>query len=402
MSKQLEIVTPDRREHCEEIIDLMAKAFPWPTFYAMRDSCRRGYLVNAHYDWTASRVGLMDGKVVTHWGVWDYRMRIGSARVRTGGIGGVATDGDYRKRGLMAATTEAGLQAMRECGYDMTILFGIPDFYHRFGYVRAWGEISWIVKVADLPSEPPAAAMRRFATRRDRDDIGEIYNRRNAGFTGTAVRPTFRFRDERTEGRLWADRRGKTVGYVIFRHRDDRITCRECGGDVEQILRVLGKLGRRRYCKEVRFTGLPFDHPLARRLRRGDCRTETRYTKSGSAMIRTIDLRSTLKNITGELSRRLRGSHLRGWRGELLIADPRDKVILTIGRSKVSVGAVRRGGRARHAMRGGAEIAQLLIGTHPPDEVVEANRTRLTGDARALIPVLFPDQHPVLGSRDRF
>jgi len=38
----------------------------------------------------------------------------------------------------MAKTVAATIEAMSQVGYDMTVLFGIPDFYHRFGYVRAW------------------------------------------------------------------------------------------------------------------------------------------------------------------------------------------------------------------------------------------------------------------------
>ena len=99
------------------------------------------------------------------------------------------------------------------------------------------------------------------------------------------------------------------------------------------------------------------------------------------------------------LSARLRASWLAGWSGKLLIADSRESATLDILRSRVSVLPA---SPTPHAIRGGDEIAQLLIGTDEPEEVIDAGRTRLSGDARKLAPVLFPNQHPNLAAWDRY
>ena len=117
-------------------------------------------------------------------------------------------------------------------------------------------------------------------------------------------------------------------------------------------------------------------------------------------MIRTLNLASTLAKIAPELSARLKGSEMCDWRGQLLICDPREKVALKIGRAKVV--AAPPAGRFKHAVRGGEEIAQLLIGTDDPRRVAEAGRMRLTGDTPRLIEVLFPIQHPMLAAPDFF
>jgi predicted N-acetyltransferase YhbS len=136
----LEVVSPVPRKHIEGILDLTAKAFGGPgSYYESVRNWRSDLLSNSDpYDWEASAVGLIDGRVLTHWAVMDYNMRIGRARVRVAGIGSVATHGDYRRRGLMAKTATASINRLRDHGYDLSILFGIDDFYHRFGYVRAW------------------------------------------------------------------------------------------------------------------------------------------------------------------------------------------------------------------------------------------------------------------------
>ena len=152
------------------------------------------------------------------------------------------------------------------------------------------------------------------------------------------------------------------------------------------------------HCAEVRFVTLPYLHPLAELIRRGTCRVECSYARSGRAMVRTIDLAGVLGKMSGELTRRLRAGHLARWRGRLTVAGGGDKATLSIGPGGVRVA----GGASRNAVRGAAEIAQLLIGTDEPDQIVRAGKIRLTGDARKLLSVLFPNQHPVLGQRDSF
>ena len=397
----LKVVAPDRRKHADGLIDLVAKVFGGGGYFRMRDYCRRAYLLRGHYDWGVSRIGMLGSHVVTHWGVWDYLMRIGTARVRVGGIGCVATDGDCRKRGLMARTVPASIEAMREAGYDFSILFGIDDFYHRFGYVRAWSDTTYVVATADLPMERPASRPRKFAVRH-RDDIARSYEREHAGMTGTAIRPTYLQEPHpgRFDGRLWTDAKGGTVGYVVTRPAGGSLECVEAGGDVEACLCVVGGLARKAGAGEVRFATFPYASGIARRLRDGNCREERYHRRRGGCMVLTIRLASALEKMRGELSRRLRGSHMAGWRGRLAIADARDRVMLVIDRGQVRLAPP--AGRPKHAIRGGDEIAQLLIGTDEPDEIVAAAGMRLRGDARQLARVLFPRQHPMLCQCDRF
>jgi len=408
----LMILAPDRLLHGEAVCDLAGKAFSTGQgYYAMHDFCRRGgYILGSHYDWSASRVGLVDGRLVAHFGVWDWRMRIGSARVRVGGIGAVATDAECRKRGYMARTAQAAVEAMRDLGYDLSLLFGIHNFYHRFGYVRAWSRATYTVRREDLPAGRPPGRVRRFLPV-EREDISRIYNRENATRTGTAVRPTYLrcMYPKPMEGYLWADARGRTAGYVVLaREGPGRMECVEAGGDTGEVLRALASLAGRWGCPEVQFRTFSDAHPLMRRLRQGDCRVEVQHVTSGGAMVAVIRLASTLGKMAGELGRRLRASPLAAWRGRLRVDDGREAATLAIDRSRVRVVAEaasrRRGGagRAAHVLRGGDHVAQLLIGTDAPDAVLDDAGMTARGEARALARVLFPNQDPQLNLRDRF
>jgi len=401
------VVAPDPKTHCRGIAQLKGRMEdPENDDSRSWDSYRRLITHEPFYVRRATRIGLIKANVVTHWGVFRYTMRIGSARVRVGGIGDVITDEKFRRRGLMARTARASIEAMRQLGYDMTILFGIRDFYNRFGYVSAWPFTTWIIKVTDLPARRPEVKLRRCAVY-GQEEIARIYNRQNATCTGTAVRPTWsrRYQPNSWQGYSWADRQGRTAGYVVVGNWRTNLQLIDAGGDVEQVLRVLRAWADRHNREEVQLPSVPHDHPLARRLRRETCRLKTEYCSDGGAMIRTLNLRSTLQKMSVELSRRLKRSVMSGWRGGLLIADPREKVKLAIDRSRLRVctpGESRNSRPTRHTVRGGEEIAQLLIGTRQPEETVDAGRIRLTGDARKLIAALFPDQHPTLGIPDRY
>jgi predicted N-acetyltransferase YhbS len=397
---KMEIIAPDKRKHGDEIVDLISKVFSGGiNYFAFRDTWGNR-IYHGNYDWETSRIGIIDSKIVTHWGVWGHGMRIGSGVVRVGGIGVVATDFDFRKKGLMAKTANASIEAMREAGYDMTILFGIDDFYYKFGYTRAWAETSFIVKTSDLPKEKPALQIHKFPVKQ-RDDLDALYNRENTGFTGTAVKPTYMKNPflPKTEGYLWRDKQNNTAGYIITWEWDGRIYINEPIGDVEQILRCVGMVVRKKEYKEARFFGMHYESELCKTLRRRTCRAETSYKRCGEAMIRTLNLESTLKKISGELSNRIKKSCCNDWNGVMLISDLREKACLRIDDGKVSVISLT---ETKHSVRGGDEIAQLLIGSDEPEEVIEAGRIKISGDAKCLVKILFPNQHPCLGAWDRY
>ena len=398
---KLEIVAPDRRRHADEMIDLISKVFSSRGYYEFRDYCRKGYIVGSHYDWDASRIGLVDGRIVTHYGVWDYRMRVGSARLRVGGVGVVATDSMYRGYGLMARTIDATHDAMREQGYDLAMLFGIRDFYHRYGYCNAWADREFFVDRDRLPQERPRRLPQRFMDL-SRRDAGEMHNRESATLTGSAVRPTYgpgRRWDGQWVGWRWTDMRGRLAGYVFVTTRYGVLECCEMAGDVDEGLRVLNLLARRGGWREVKFFSIHHESTLGKWLRRNNSRETVRHWKSGGPMVRIINVPGCLKNLSGEMSRRLRDSHLARWTGKLLIADRRESATLDIRRGVVRATAP---AASKHALRGDNEIAQLLIGSEDPDEVVDAGRLRLTGDARMLAHVLFPNRHPNLAAWDRY
>lgn len=393
------VSSPDRSRHADGLIELCSRTFP--PYYDLREMCRGWYLLHGHYDWEASAIGLLGDEVVTHWGVWRYRMRIGGAAVQCGGIGAVSTSAEHRRRGLMARTAPRSVERMRALGYDVSVLFGIEDFYHRFGYVPAWEEEIWHVQRDALPRELPRIRYRAHHSHPDRE-TARLHNRTNAGLTGTAVRPTYTRAlggPYKTDAYGWRDASGRLAGHVCVREQDGALACTEATGEADAILAVLRRLSVERELKQLRFVTLPHRSALAARLRRLTSRLERRYERNGGAMVRVMNLEGCLRKMVNELSTRLAASELRDFRGSLSIGGDGAVVRLALRNGEVDVAPP---GPSPSSVRLGARVAQLLIGSGEPLEVCEAAGARLRGDAARLLRVLFPAQHPQLHVADRF
>ena len=144
-------ITTWPRTRAEELYDLGSKVFSSNGYFDFLKYCRQTYFGSASYDWSASRVAVEDGRLISHVGIWEYRMRVGKARLRTGGIGLVLTRPDHRKGGLASRVMRAVMASMAHSGYHLSTLFGIRNFYHRFGFAQGWPETRCYIKPEDLP-----------------------------------------------------------------------------------------------------------------------------------------------------------------------------------------------------------------------------------------------------------
>ncbi|MEZ4735288.1 MAG: sigma-70 family RNA polymerase sigma factor [Caldilineaceae bacterium] len=172
----------------------------------------------------------------------------------------------------------------------------------------------------------------------------------------------------------------------------------EVAGDPDHCLQALAQLARQWGCTELFFDRLHYKSGVGKRLRQLiSCRihTGTFSRAARSYVVRIINLPSLFAKLTPELALRLQASHLAAWRGNLLIAletgQEKAEVLLSIDAGQVAVAPVV---ATPHIIRGGQALAQLVVGTESPDEIVEMAGIQLHGDAVRLLPILFPMQYP--------
>ena len=446
----MEIISPRREEHLDTLSDVFARSFS--DYWAQFEYAKAGYFAESPYDWEASRVGVADGRVVTHFGVWDFRMRVGRAVVRLAGIGAVATLKTHRGRGLMAGTADDCVRGMDAAGYDVSLLFGIPGFYHRFGYVSAFGQVRTVLRTRDVvPADGP---IEYALYEGPPEELAELYNRENESVTGTYVRPTYRI--NRMPARFTIYR--FDGGYVVGGSDGATYQVADCAGDPATIVEIARQRARADVCPEVEFVFAPPRSRIGEHLRTLTHRTISDRHRDGGPMMKIVNLARTLEKIAPELTNRLAASPLSRYSGTLAIHGETaalvrfsDGIVSEIARidgaeagadagadaatDAQGAGAIRAAGNADAAtdaqgagaagnanaatdanaagnanaatgfdgrIAAGPDLVRLVVGDGDPHRVCRQAGIELTGDARHLVPILFPDQEPSTILWDRF
>lgn len=393
----MKIINPDPNEHLLPIAQLAADTFTGGKY--VEQFCQN-YIDNSHYDWGVSRL-VMDGdKLVHHWGVWGYPMRIESARVKVAGIGAVVTHPNYRKQGWMHQAAQASFDAMEQDGYDLSILRG--RHYVKMGYARAWNYVTYRFILEDLPGLEVKKPYQPLGIERVHE-MDELYNQTHAHFSGTAIRPTFRNRHPEDIGvYAWFDDNRILEGYIRAFPAEDNpkiFQCLEAAGDPEQGLAVLTDLFKKGDYEKLTCFTLPHQHPMLQFLRRGSCIVENRYFDISGWRVRIVNLHSALKKITPLLEQRLAQSQFAAWQGSLHLDADLWKASLQINNGRVKITGEE---ASDNIIRGGADIARFLIGSDEPDEIICQADMECTGISIPLARVLFPNLHPTMSHWDEY
>jgi hypothetical protein len=391
------MVPPDPDTHLLPIAQLAADAFTGGQYV---DQISQNYIGGSHYDWQTSRV-LLDGeKMIHHWGVWGYSMRVESMLLKVAGIGAVVTHADYRKQGLMHQAAQSSFAAMMEDGYDLSILRG--RHYVKIGYARAWNYVTYRLKLEELPGVGLPKPYLSLGV----DQVGEmdaLYNQTHANFSGTAVRPTYRNRHADDIGvYAWFDDQGKLAGYIRALPAEDNpkmLQCLETAGDPQQALAVLSEVFKKGDFESLACFTLPHDQALLQLLRKGACIVEDRYFDISGWRVRIINLKSSLQKLMPLFEKRLAQSHFANWQGSLLVDAGEQKAALKIEKGKVEITA---DGETANILRGGADIARFLIGSDDPQEIIRQADMECSGLAQPLAMVLFPNLHPMMSHWDEY
>jgi len=396
-SSNIRLIAPDESLHRQPMAQLCADIFSEGKYV---DAYRDNYIGNSHYDWKVSRVVLDNEKMIHHWGVWGYQMRVESIQLKVAGIGAVVTHPDYRKQGLMHQAAHASFDVMPQAGYDLSILRG--RHYVKMGYARAWNYVTYKLKLDELPEVGKPTPYQPLQPEQVAE-MDALYNQTHAGFTGTAIRPTFRKRHPEDMGvHAWFDAGGKLVGYIRAfpaEGNPKQLTCLEAAGDPLQGLAVMADLFKKGEYESLAFFTLPHPHPLLQLLRKGACIVEDRYFDISGWRVKLINLTSTLQKLAPLFEARLAESQFAGWTCSLLIDAGEQKATLKIKDGKVGVSSA---SSAANSLRGGAEFARLLIGSDEPDEIIQQAGMQTSALALPLVRVLFPNLRPMMSHWDEY
>ena len=357
-----------------------------------------------------------DEEMVSQLGLREYQMRFGSARLKLGGIDGVGTREEYRNKGYSRRVMEHTIAFMNENGFDVSMLFGIPNFYHKFGYATAIPETYVEFDTKDVPAAVPTYQVRKFQTE-DVPKVVELYSTNNAERTGTPLRTGIGWKEFTQRAGIVPD------PYVVLNEADEVIGYFVCDGDnakkdmiernctlvdigfqdrtiFETIAHFLAHGVEYISAERIR-CAIPADHPFAIFCRRYGCRTNTYTPKDHMGMMRIINQSSTLEKMTGELEKRLqRDADLSQWRGKILISTDLGQDCLEIDQG--SVAHTNSCENAFHLEIPQDKLIQLMMGRRSIEDLAVEPDVWVNVGIIPVLDTLFPLGHPHVWWSDRF
>jgi hypothetical protein len=344
-----------------------------------------------------------------------------------GGLEAVMADPAHRGRGLASACMRDAVEFMRRDGFDVSILFGIRDFYHRFGYVGCLPGYATRLRVRDLGSlrNPFAVeAPKGLPSARVMKELLPLYEAAAKGTPASVVRDRECFAFTLHGRAFERPKRGDlSRGVVIFREKrgGKRVraylimrdhACLEAGlapGDDAAGAAVLAWLRDRcveRLEAKLVLQDMPPAHPLTRFARRLNHSLERGFSWDGNGMGRLIDTRAFLKKIAPELEARLASAGIDDECHLHLALVPEDggkrrskptehSLILGAGHH---FAMSRRGVLSAKVTCTGGALLQMALGTLAADAIPGV---KVSGD-RALVRSAFPEAAPAMWPIDHF
>lgn len=332
-----------------------------------------------------------DGELVSQLWVVDVSVRAWRGELRSAGVAGVGTPEPHRLKGYARRLMEMCERSAAERGYAISTLFGIPDFYHRFGYATICPEYEIRIALDALATdEPPVKLDEAHST--DWDAIARLCNAAYGSLDGSVVRREGAWRGPR-QGSDWfrkpqafvsRDARGRPAAYVVVdtEPTDDCLVVSEAvAGDNAAGLALAGGLAEMARLRGA--TGLLACLPAAVGLgplltRFGGAAVVTRPDNAGY-MACIVDLDAVLQERTPAIAAGAAASDL-----------PVPEVLHV--KTDIGDGCVTLGGQAPPAELsiGRLGLVQLLFGYRTFGELQDIGQARATGVSDALLTELFP------------
>jgi len=383
-------------------------------------------------DGSSTRVDLMlDKKSISRLWLTPFTLHIGEALVRMDGVGGVGTDDAHRNRGHSRRVLAAAIEHMKRGDAAISMLYGIRDFYPKFGYATAGPD--HIVVLTDLKRDnvlPEGWSVRPFAAE-DMAAVQALYARGTERATGAAMRPPdasiwSRLRkvaggsktdacrvvcspDGAVHGYLWRARWCWYVKHALEPHFKQALVLGEVMADgppAADAVLAASRLwaeegGGRRTFKEVVMAFTP-NGPLAEAAMRQDVRLLRNYSACGGSMARVLDVKRLLEALRPEMLARLRAAYS-DFRGSLLLDTDMGTAAINIEPNRVTVSNQSSPGTAVLAVAlPQTELARLALGAFPPGDVLARLPDAPTDEAARLLEIMFPLRHSHMHLPDRY
>lgn len=295
------------REQLEYIYDLLDECFPVGRAFFQERLDR-----DTTYDPDTTWFATVDSKIASNVQIFPLHIRVGSAVLKTGAMGSVGTDPNYRGLGLAHKILHAQTTYMKETDYDISLLLASKHaFYEKAGW-RLVPQTAYAIK---KPASEVQAGSDEIIPFEERylDELRSIHEQFSRTRTYTVVRSEAYWNDlmswpewQKSEC-LLLRRDGKIVAYGIIEKKDaeqvfinELLYLNEAEDGVEALFHALCQL--RPNAQQI-LAMLPEDHKLYSYYQQHHAQT----IQIHMAMWKMINLSSTFHKLQSELENRLAG-----------------------------------------------------------------------------------------------
>ncbi len=350
----------------------------------------------------------VDGEAVSWLWVLDHPIRLLGQTVRMGGIGGVGTREEHRMKGYARRLLSDTVRYMTDQGYDVTMLFGIPDFYDKFGYIPCIPAHQ--VTMATRDAERAAGAAKGWKVRPLTEDdyafVVRVSNAANADRSASLIRYKGKWNGFRHGSDWWTkataavveDPDGRPAGYMAWDKGVTAVKAVEVeAADARAYPAILAELARMAVdmrCGEVEMV-LPPDHPFAVFARRYGCRAATRFQRMGGGMMRILNQGPLFEKLQPGMEMRLQRSGLAGRRVRL-------RLETDLGTTRLLLNADGEGESRVTLKLRQDRLMQLVVGYRPAADVLGEEGVESRGPAQEVLDALFGGQTPYVLKPDEF
>ncbi|HVG97970.1 MAG TPA: GNAT family N-acetyltransferase, partial [Chloroflexota bacterium] len=375
-----------------------------------------------------------DGQPVSRLQIVRITLRIGAAGVPMDGIADVFTEPGHRKRGLARRMLERTIEHMRGGDAALTMLYGIPDFYHRFGYTTTGPEHRLYLTRLDQPAALPAGWSARPLVAGDVPAVRHLYARATAAVSGAASRVEDGWIWARlaggiapgqpetdgwegcqvlvspagaVEAYIWRGRGFWYTDMVQRRHPEDLALAEAVAAGPDAARAALARCrqwaaaaaaARGRPVQRV-ILGLTPEGEVARAAARQDATFEQGFEATGGSMARVLDTGRLLTALAPELARRAAGA---GFPPLTLACETEESAARVALRPEPAAGAPPSGAETVALRLPQTVLARLALGVYPPLELLAESAPALDGRQREVLSALFPQRRPHMYWLDRY
>lgn len=352
-----------------------------------------------------TRIALWNGELAGALRVSTDTIRIGEARLKTGGLGWVSIAANFQGRNVRDMLVRQTLEYLKEHRYHLSMIFGQSQAYERFGFVGAMRDYTAHIDCTKTPRPGSFTGRARPVKPGDIGALQRMQSSNSLDISCSILRERAHFTnqwEQFKDATVFTSAQGKIDGYLLLRSEIGKLHIHEAEavGDAafRDIVSYVFGVAKERLITRLVFHGSP-NHPVMRVLSNSVSPEALRLSSGRAGMVRITDVDETLESMIPEWESRAHRSLLREMDCEVTL-------LLENGpyRIRVRFGAVdiaSQSGKNKFSLDQ-AIFTQLLTGCRDIAEIWPLERRLITREGRALLEILFPKRDPYMALFDRF